>query len=97
LFGYYAAVVRKDHAGFPEGGFQPENAISREQALKAMTIWAARSGKEEDLKGSIEVGKLADLVVTSTDLMSAPDEALFGIKVQSTYSGGELVYQAGAE
>jgi predicted amidohydrolase YtcJ len=97
LFGYYAAVARKDHAGFPEGGFQPENAISREQALRAMTIWAARSGKEEDLKGSIEVGKLADLVVISTDLMSAPDEALFGIKVQSTYSGGELVYEAGAE
>ncbi|MCK5692596.1 MAG: amidohydrolase family protein [Bacteroidales bacterium] len=97
LFGFYAAVVRKDHAGFPEGGFQPENAISREQALKAMTIWAARSGKEEDLKGSIEVGKLADLVITSTDLMSAPDEALFGIKVQSTYSGGELVYEAGTE
>ena len=50
LFGFYAAVVRKDQTGFPEGGFQPENAISREQALKAMTIWAARSGKEEDLK-----------------------------------------------
>ena len=97
LFGFYAGVVRKDQSGFPEGGFQPENAISREQALRAMTIWAARSGKEEDLKGSIEVGKLADLVVTTSDLMSAPDDALFGIKVQSTYSGGELVYQAGAE
>jgi predicted amidohydrolase YtcJ len=97
LFGFYAAVVRKDQTGFPEGGFQPENAISREQALRAMTIWAARSGKEEDLKGSIEVGKLADLVITSIDLMSAPDEALFGIKVQSTYSGGELVYEAGLE
>jgi len=97
LFGFYAAVVRKDHSGFPEGGFQPENAISREEALRAMTIWAARSGKEEDLKGSIEAGKLADLVVTTTDLMSAPDDELFGIKVQSTYSGGELVYEAGLE
>jgi predicted amidohydrolase YtcJ len=97
LFGFYAAVVRKDQAGYPEGGFQPENAISREKALRAMTIWAARAAKEEDLKGSIEEGKLADLVVTGTDLMNAPDEKLFAIKVLSTYSGGELVYQAEVE
>ena len=93
LFGFYAAVVRKDQSGYPEEGFQVENAISREQALRAMTIWAAKAAREEDLKGSLEAGKLADLVVTDTDLMSAPDEALFGIKVHSTYSGGELVYQ----
>ena len=97
LFGFYAATVRKDQSGYPADGFQVENAISREDALRAMTIWAAKSGKEEHLKGSIEVGKLADLTVTTTDLMSAPDAALFGIKVQSTYSGGELVYQAGDE
>lgn len=94
LFGFYAGVVRKDQAGFPEEGFQVENAIDREQALRAMTIWAARSGFDEDLKGSIEPGKLADLVVTNTNLMSAPDNELFGIKVQSTYSGGELVFEA---
>ena len=97
LFGFYAAVVRKDQANFPEGGYQMENAISREEALRAMTIWAAKSGKEEHLKGSIEVGKLADFTVCNTDLMSAPDNELFGIKVQSTYSGGELVYEAGLE
>ena len=97
LFGFYAGVVRKDQAGFPEGGFQVENAISREQALRAMTIWAARSGFDEDLKGSIEPGKLADLVITTADLMSAPDSELFGIRVQSTYSGGEVVYEAGTE
>jgi predicted amidohydrolase YtcJ len=97
LFGFYAAVVRKDQEGYPEGGFQMENAISREQALRAMTIWAARAAKEEDLKGSIEAGKLADLVVTGSDLMSAPEETLFSIRVLSTYSGGELVYQAGAQ
>jgi len=97
LFGFYAAVVRKDQAGYPEGGFQMENGISREEALRAMTIWAARSGFEEDLKGSIEAGKLADLVITDTDLMSAPDNELFGIKVQATYSGGELVYEAGLD
>jgi len=94
LFGFYAGVVRKDHAGFPKEGFQPENAISREQAMRAMTIWAAHSGFEENLKGSIEAGKLADLVITNTDLMTAPEEKLFEIKIQSTYSGGELVYEA---
>jgi predicted amidohydrolase YtcJ len=93
LFGFYAGVVRRDQSGFPEEGFQMENALTREQALRAMTIWAARSGFEEDLKGSIETGKLADLVVTTTDLMSAPESELFRIRVQSTYSGGELVYQ----
>ena len=72
------------------------NAISREDALRAMTIWAAKSGFEEHLKGSIEVGKLADLVVTGTDLMSARDQELFGIKVLATYSGGELVYESPA-
>jgi len=97
LFGFYAGVVRKDQAGYPEDGFQIENGISREEALRAMTIWAARSGFEEDLKGSIEAGKLADLVITDTDLMSAPDKKLFGIKVQATYSGGELVYEAGLD
>lgn len=93
LYGFYAATVRKDQSGYPEGGFQMDQAISREQALRAMTIWAARSGFEEHLKGSIEPGKLADLVVTETDLMTAPDTDLFGIKVKATYSGGELVYE----
>jgi predicted amidohydrolase YtcJ len=97
LFGFYAAVVRKDQASYPEGGFQMENAIGREEALRAMTIWAARAAREEDLKGSIEAGKLADLVITESDLMEAPDERLFAIPVHSTYSGGELVYQAGSE
>jgi predicted amidohydrolase YtcJ len=93
LFGFYAATARKDHAGYPENGFQPDQALSREDALRAMTIWAARAGFEEHLKGSIEPGKLADLVVTGTDLMTAPEEELFRIKVRSTYSGGELVYR----
>ena len=92
LFGFYAAVARKDQSGYPPEGFQKENAITREQALRAMTIWAAKAGKEEDLKGSIEPGKLADLTITRTDLMTAPEEQLFRIKVASTYSGGELVF-----
>ena len=93
LYGFYASVARKDQSGSPPGGFQVENAISREQALRAMTIWAARAGFEEDLKGSIEPGKLADFVVTGKDLMTAPEEEVFGIRVLATYSGGELVYK----
>ena len=80
----------KDKSGYPGGGFQIENAISREEALRAMTIWAARAGFEEDLKGSIEAGKLADFVVTQgTDLMTAPEAELFGIRVEATWSGGK--------
>ena len=92
LFGFYAAVARKDQSGYPPEGFRKENAITREQALRAMTIWAAKAGKEEHLKGSIEPGKLADLTITTTDLMTAPEEELFRIKVTHTYSGGELVF-----
>ncbi len=94
LFGFYASVVRKDQDGYPPEGFQVDNAISREDALRAMTIWAAKSGFEEHLKGSIEQGKLADLVVTGANLMSVLDEELFGIRVLATYSGGELVYES---
>ena len=81
--------------GWPEEGFQMENALSREDALRAMTIWAARAGFEEHLKGSIEVGKLADFTITTEDLMTAPEESLYKIEVKATYSGGELVYGAG--
>jgi len=84
LYGFYAATIRKDHSGYPEEGFQIENALSREDALRAMTIWAAKSGFEEHLKGSIEPGKLADFVVTSEDILSAPEEILFQIGVDAT-------------
>ena len=59
-----------------------------------MTIWAAKAAFEETFKGSIEKGKLADFTITGQDLMTAPEEELFGIKVDATYSGGELVYEA---
>jgi len=94
LFGFYAATIRKDHDGFPDGGFQVENALSREDALRAMTIWAAKSGFEEHLKGSIENGKLADLTITREDLMTAREEKLFNIAVWATYSGGKVVYES---
>jgi len=92
LYGFYAAVARKNREGDPTGGFQAEEALGREEALRAMTIWAARAGKEEKLKGSLEPGKLADFVITGQDLMTAPEEELFRIRVLATYSGGVPVY-----
>jgi predicted amidohydrolase YtcJ len=93
LYGLYASVTRKDRSGNPPGGFRAEEVLSREEALRAMTIWSAKAGFEEKLKGSIEPGKLADLVVTEKDLMTAPEAELAGIRVLATYSGGELVYR----
>jgi predicted amidohydrolase YtcJ len=90
---FYAAVVRKDAKGWPENGYQRENALSREDALRGMTIWAAQSNFEEKEKGSLEKGKLADFVITDKDLMTAAPEELLHIAVQRTYINGELVYK----
>ncbi len=93
LYGFHAAVSRKNADGVPAGGFQMENALSREQALRAMTIWAAKSQFEEHEKGSIEAGKFADFVVTSQDLMQMPIDEVPLLPIEQTYSGGRLVYQ----
>lgn len=90
---FYAACVRKDTTGFSAEGWHPELKMTREEALKSLTIWGARAAFEEDLKGSIEPGKLADLVVLDRDLMTAPEEELFRIKVLMTVIGGEVVYE----
>ncbi|NJO89201.1 MAG: amidohydrolase family protein [Chloroflexia bacterium] len=92
LYGFYAAVARMDQDYFPEGGFQMENAITREQALKAMTIWAARSNFEEKEKGSIEVGKFADFVVLEKDIMEVDVKEIPKVKVEETFVGGDRVY-----
>ena len=94
LYGFYAAFSRKDQKGWPENGFQPEEGLSREEALKAMTIWAARSGFEENEIGSLEPGKKADFVVTDRDIMTVPEMQVFDTKVLHTYISGEEVYSA---
>ena len=94
LYGFYAGVARKDLDGYPEGGFQMENALSREQALRSMTIWAAKANFEEDEKGSIEPGKLADFVVTGEDLMQIDIDGVPQMGIRYTFSGGEKVYRA---
>jgi predicted amidohydrolase YtcJ len=93
FYTFYAAVVRKDLKGYPASGFQMENALSRTEALKGMTIWAAKANFEEKEKGSIEVGKYADFIITDQDLMKADASALPKINVLKTYVNGEKVYE----
>jgi len=93
LYGFYAAVARKNHEELPAGGFQPENALSREEALRATTIWAAKVAFEENQKGSIEVGKVADFVVLEKDIMKIPENEIFSTKVLKTFINGEMVFQ----
>jgi predicted amidohydrolase YtcJ len=90
---FYAAVTRKDAKGWPENGYQIENALTREEALRGMTIWAAKSNFEEHEKGSLEKGKFADFIILDKDLMKADEKELLNIKVVKTYLGGEKVYQ----
>jgi predicted amidohydrolase YtcJ len=89
---FYAAVFRKTTGGNPPGGFQPGNALSREEALKGITIWAAYANFEEKVKGSLEQGKWADFVVLDKDLMSAGEEEILKARILYTYLNGELVY-----
>ncbi len=92
LYGYYAMSIRKDLDGYPEEGFQVENALTREEAFKAMTIWAAMSAFEENEKGSLETGKLADFIITQKDLLIIPAEQIPTTRIVETWIGGEKVY-----
>ncbi len=91
LYGFYAAFARKDLDGHPENGFQTENSLSRKEALKAMTIWAAKGCFQEDERGSIEAGKKADFVVTDKDIMQAEESKVPHINVKKTFINGEIV------
>ncbi|HTE27001.1 amidohydrolase [Flavitalea sp.] len=89
---FYAAVVRKDAKGWPAEGYQVENALTREEALRGMTIWAAKSNFEENEKGSLEKNKSADFIILDQDLMNAAPGDLLKLKVLKTYINGEKVY-----
>ncbi|MDT0646358.1 amidohydrolase family protein [Zunongwangia sp. F260] len=89
---FYAAVTRQDTENYPEGGFMANEALSREETLRGMTIWAAFSNFEEDEKGSIEKGKFADFIVLDQDIMKVEAEKIPEIKVLGTYVNGERVY-----
>jgi predicted amidohydrolase YtcJ len=89
---FLAAVFRVDAEGKPAGGFQPENALSREEALRGMTIWAAKADCLEKEIGSLEAGKKADFVVLDKDLLSIPAASVLQTKIISTYSSGVKIY-----
>lgn len=91
MYTFYAAVARKDLKNYPEGGFQPENALTREETLKGMTIWAAYSNFEENEKGSLEVGKWADFTIFDNDLLTEDIDAIPFVKPANTFVKGKQV------
>lgn len=91
---FYASVSRRTLAGTPEGGYEPDQKMTREQALKSYTIWAAYGAFMENDKGSIEVGKLADFTVFDKDIMTIPEDDILNTTVRMTVIGGEIKYQA---
>jgi len=90
---FYAAIARKNLKGQPAEGFQPENALTREDALRGITIWPAIANFEELKKGSLEIGKWADLVVVDQDIMMCQEEKLSASQVLMTLIAGETVYK----
>lgn len=89
---FLAAVFRKDAKSYPAGGFQMENALSREETIRGMTIWAAKAGFLENEIGSIEVGKKADFILLDKDLMTVEEKEVLNTKVIATYSNGKKVF-----
>jgi len=89
---FLAAVGRVDAKGFPEGGFQMENGLTREQTIRGMTIWAAKASFLEKEVGSLEAGKKADFIILAQDLMQVPVNKILDTKVVATYSGGKKVF-----
>lgn len=92
LLSFHAAVTRQDPRNQPPGGWYPEQRMTREEALKAMTLWAAYAGFQEKILGSLSSGKYADFVVLDRDIMKVPADQILGATVQSTWLGGKAVY-----
>ena len=89
---FLASVARQDSKGFPDGGFQMENALTREQTIRGMTIWAAKANRMEKQVGSLEVGKKADFIILDKDLMKVATNDILNVKVNRTYVNGERVH-----
>ena len=89
---FLAAVVRKDAKGYPAEGLQMENALTREQTIKGMTIWAAKANRMEKEVGSLEVGKKADFIMLDKDLMKVSADSILNVKVLKTFVNGERVH-----
>jgi predicted amidohydrolase YtcJ len=91
---FYAAVARKDIRGYSGAGWHPEEKLTRDQALKMFTVWPAYVAFEENVRGTIEVGKLADLTVFSADIMKIPEAEILKTRCVMTVIGGEIVWEA---
>jgi predicted amidohydrolase YtcJ len=89
---FHAAITRQNESNTPAGGWYPNQRMSRDEALKSMTIWAAHANFQEDVVGSISPGKYADFVVMDRDWMTVEPEAIMSTRIQSTYLGGKRVY-----
>lgn len=90
---FYASVTRKTLKGEPEGGYEPDQKMTREQALRSYTLDAAFGAFEESVKGSIETGKLADFTIFSNDIMTVPEEEILSTQVVMTIIDGKIVYK----
>lgn len=90
---FYASVSRKTLKGMPEGGYEPEQKMTREQALRSYTLDAAYGAFEENIKGSITQGKLADFTIYEQDLMTVPEDKILDTKIAMTIFNGEVVYE----
>jgi predicted amidohydrolase YtcJ len=95
LFSFHAAVSRQDDNSWPPGGWFPEQKMTREEALKSMTIWPAYAAFQEQTMGSLSPGKFADFVILDRDIMTIPDSEILGTNVLATYIGGRVVYERG--
>jgi predicted amidohydrolase YtcJ len=93
LYSFHAAVSRQDENNWPPGGWFPEQMMTRDEALKSMTIWPAYAAFQEKDLGSLTPGKLADFVILDRDIMTIPASAILGTSVVATYIGGHAVYE----
>jgi predicted amidohydrolase YtcJ len=93
LLSFHSAVSRQDAENWPAAGWMPEQRMTRDEALKSMTIWPAYAGFQESMMGSLTPGKLADFVVLDRDIMTVPERDILGTSVLATYIGGKAVYE----
>lgn len=93
LYSFHAAVARQDDDNWPPNGWFPEQKMTRAEALKSMTIWAAFAGFQEQVTGSLTPGKYADFVILDRDIMTVPDADILGTRVLATYIGGRAVFE----
>ena len=94
MYGIYAAVTRRDHKGWPEGGWYSEHRMTIKEAVRGFTTWAAHAAFQEDILGSIEAGKLADFTVLSKDILEIEPVDILTTRALYTIVGGKIKYKA---